>query len=135
MTFPSGAGTINNNFGPANPNAGVTAEPTYPPSAAPDPTGDLVVTGSPVGVNTGTFVLSGPYANTTYSAGSPALFNQQEDITSTTQLLENVIAVESGQEGLPAQTVQPSIAGVANTALQWNNFTGGSVGSVGNKFS
>ena len=62
-------------------------------------------------------------------------FNYLNNVTSTNEFLENVIAVDSEQEGLPAQTVQPSIAGVANTALQWNNWTSGSVGVTGSKFS
>jgi hypothetical protein len=133
MTFPVGEGTIINNFGPANPNAGVNAEPVYPPSAAPNPTGDLVVAGSPDGVNTGTYVLTGPYANTTYSAGSPALFNQVEGITSTTQLLEHAIAVESEQQGIAALTSTLTIAGTPS--VQVNNWNSGSVGTIGSKFS
>jgi hypothetical protein len=37
-------------------------------------------------------------------------------------------------QGTVAQTVQPQIAGVPASAIQWNNATPGN-GSVGNKFS
>jgi hypothetical protein len=38
------------------------------------------------------------------------------------------------QQGLPVQTSQPHLAGVPDTAIQWNNTTAGN-GTVGTKFS
>jgi|ERR1700722_17869924 hypothetical protein len=53
MTFPSGAGTIQNQWGPALPTADGGNEPIYPPTATPPATDVLVPPQSPSGSVTG----------------------------------------------------------------------------------
>jgi hypothetical protein len=62
-----------------------------------------------------------------------ATFNFAETITSTEQKLTNVLEVEDTQQGTPAQTSAPAIAGCSS--VPWNNWNSGIVGSQGNKFS
>jgi hypothetical protein len=66
--------------------------------------------------------------------GESAAFNFAETVTSTQNFLQNNLQLESGQQGVPAQTVQPQIAGVDPKAIAWNNATAGN-GTPGNKFS
>jgi len=88
-------------------------------TGTPPPTGEIVVPQSPSGSVT----------------GESAQFNYANDITSTSEFLTNVVAVESPQQGAPALSIQPAIQGVPDAEIVWNNFTGGNVGSVGSKFS
>jgi hypothetical protein len=60
-------------------------------------------------------------------------FNYTNSITSTTEFLEDVLQVQSEQEGTPALTSAPVIAGTPS--VQWNDWNTGVVGTVGNKFS
>ena len=98
----------------------VTISPWQPiGTGTPPPTGDLVVPQSPSGSVT----------------GESAQFNFDQSITSTENVLQNVIAVESQQQGTATLPSAPTIAGVAAGDLQWYAWNGGNVGSVGSKFS
>jgi hypothetical protein len=122
-----------NQWGPYTSAATDDDLPEYPPSATPQPTGDLTIAQSPSGVITGVQpVLNGPT-----SRMSPAAFNYDENESSTEWFLSEELQPESSQQGVAALTnsTQQIIAGVAASALQVFNWYGGSVGSVGNKFS
>lgn len=67
--------------------------------------------------------------------GESAEFNFDNAITSTEEVLTNVLMVESPQQGTPALISVPVIAGVDPGAIQWNGSLGGVVGIPGNKFS
>jgi len=94
-----------------------TTIPDYLPplgDAITPPTGDITVPQSPSGViNTDT--------GRTESATQTAL---------------GLLEIEGTQQGtVVISSVSSITAGVPQAALQVNNFTGGSVGSTGNKFS
>jgi hypothetical protein len=86
MTYPSGSGVINNNWGPALPTANGGDEPVYAPTATPSATGSIAVPQSPSGSVTGESATSnymtGETATETYLStrgetapqqGSPAV--------------------------------------------------------------
>jgi hypothetical protein len=104
-----------NNWGEYSNNTGVSAEPVYPPSAAPDQTGDLTPPQSPSGA------LS--------ADAPPPQFDTGEMIT---QQFLSTIGENIPQQGTPVVTVQPHIAGVPDSQIAWNNWTGG---TPGNKLS
>lgn len=110
------------------------------PYNTPQPTGDIVVPNSPDGVVTGPVQdLAG--VGDLYI--SPATFNYVETISSTSEMLTNVLGVESAQEGesaLANSTVQATVSGLGVTSsslqpYQINNWYSGTVGKVGSKFT
>jgi hypothetical protein len=94
-----------NQWGPFVPNTGASAEPVYPPSATPDPTGDLDPPQSPSGSVTGE---SGTY-------------NFDASITSTENFLRNELQPESAQQGVAALESPVTIAGCPS--VQQNAWT------------
>jgi hypothetical protein len=76
MTYPSGAGVITNNYGPALPNTGATAEPVYPPTATPQPVGEITVLQDPTGV------ISGPQTIETIVDGAPGVLTYEQSPSS-----------------------------------------------------
>jgi hypothetical protein len=105
-----------NQWGEYNNNTGVSAEPVYAPSAAPDPTNDLVPPQSPSGlINPQPADPTGQTNTEGFLAGKFSTLPQQGTAT-----LDSTKVV---------------IAGVAPGALQVFNPTGGTVGSTGDKFS
>lgn len=81
MTYPSGSGVINNQWGPAQPDA--------PAGNEPPPTGDIVVPQAP----------SGSVTN------ESATFNYANTITSTENYLSEMI--DAADEGVPFNSAQP----------------------------
>jgi hypothetical protein len=111
MTYPANQG--NNNMGPFF-NDGITpvnVSPASPPAAPP------AVPKSPSGA------LS--------ADAPPPQFDTGEMIT---QQFLSGIGENIPQQGVPAQTTQPHIAGVPDSQIAWNNATAGN-GSTGNKCS
>lgn len=111
-----------NNWGPYPPATDGGSAPVYPPTATPAPTGQLDPPQSPSGSVT----------------GQSATFNYTNDITSTEEFLTSV-GVDSAQQGTSAISnvaqITSSFAGIAPAELMVNNFTAGSFGTVGSKFS
>lgn len=106
MTYPSGSGTINNNWGPASPTANGADAPIYPPTATPPATGSLSPPQSP----------SGSVTN------EAATWNFANDETSTQEFLTNVHPVESAQQGTPALNAPNTFAGGPLPANAVNSF-------------
>lgn len=71
--------------------------------------------------------------------GQSATFNFVNTITSTKEYLHNILNVESAQQGTNAisnvVSITASFAGIPSKDLMVNNYTAGSVGTAGNKFS
>jgi hypothetical protein len=95
MTYPSGSGVINNQWGPAQPTANGATEPVYPPTATPAATSNLAPPQSPSGS------VTGESATWNYSTGE----------TSTQEFLTNVHPVETSQQGTLALNAPNSFAG------------------------
>jgi hypothetical protein len=112
MTYPANQG--NNNMGPVF-NDGTTPVNVSP---SPSPAAPPAVPQSPSGSVT----------------GESATYNFDETITSTQNVLENVLDSESSRQGIVAQTVQPSLAGTPPGSQMWSNPNLGP-GVNGNKFS
>jgi|HubBroStandDraft_6_1064221.scaffolds.fasta_scaffold297353_1 hypothetical protein len=85
MTYPTGSGTITNQWGPALPTVNGGDAPVYPPTATPSATGSLAPPQSPSGSVT----------------GQSAPFNFAHTITSTQEFLTNV-ELDDAQQGTPA---------------------------------
>jgi hypothetical protein len=92
MTYPSGSGVINNQWGPAYPNA--------PAGSEPPATGSIIVPQSPSGSVT----------------GQAAVFNFTNTITSTEEFLSDVIVVDDEQQGSAALNA-PCSFNTLNAAL------------------
>ena len=99
------------------------------PLNTPPATGSIVVPNSPKGES---------LTPRAFTSG----FNYVNTITSTEEMLKNVLKVESTQQGVAALTLAPVVAGVGGffNSLAWTNqvqsfspFQG--YGSVGSKFS
>lgn len=86
-----------------------------------------------------TGTISVPQAPSGSVTGQAATFNYTNTITSTKEYLTNVLEVDSAQQGTNAisnvASITSSFAGVDPKLLMVNNYTAGSVGTSGNKFS
>jgi hypothetical protein len=96
MTYPSGSGTISNNWGPALPTANGGDAPVYPPTATPSPTASTVAPQSP----------SGSVTN------QAATWNFANTESSTRFYLDSILNVDSVQWGTPALTHSQIVADV-----------------------
>jgi hypothetical protein len=69
--------------------------------------------------------------------GQAATWNYANSETSTQYYLDVVLNVDEAQQGVPAisNVAAITIAGTPQGQLAVNNFTAGSYGTVGNKFS
>lgn len=114
---------------------------SYPPTlgtGTPPPTPDYIYPQAPSGVITGPVVTPAPASPgqaPPATRTSPAFDNYQLSQSSTDISLEDTspnIATQQGTAALTAAT-QQTIAGCPS--VQINNYYGGSVGSVGTKFS
>jgi hypothetical protein len=106
MTYPSGSGTISNNWGPAQPTANGGDAPVYPPTATPSAPGNLAPPQSP----------SGSVTN------ESATFNYAHGVTSTAEFLTDVIVVDSAQQGSPTLNAPNSFAGGSLPANAVNSY-------------
>jgi hypothetical protein len=116
-----------NNWGSYTINNGT--DPVFPFYQAPIDSGTIPATGTLV-------VAQSPSGSVTNES---ATWNYANELTSTQNVLENVFVVNSGPEGLAAQSntsSQPVLAGTPSIQLnQFVNTTTTGVGKTGNKFS
>jgi hypothetical protein len=131
-----------NQWGPYTAAADGDTQPVYPPTSAPQPTGDLVVVDSPDGVAAQPIwtQTNSTQMPTVYS--SPPTFNWDESESSTEYYLAAGMEIQTAQQGTAAlanSTVQATVSGIGQTTsttqpLAINNWYSGSVGKTGGKF-
>ena len=110
-----------NQWGPFTTPASGDTTPTYAPTATP---------GKPA---------TPPQSPSGSVTGQSATWNYNAGETSTRYYLDTVFNVYSAQQGVNAisnlLSITSSFAGIPAAQLQVNNFTAGSYGTTGNKFS